>query len=68
MRKSFTLIELLVTSAIIMIMLAVTIAYSQKGEGINRINRSIERLSFDIRRIASLSTQTRQLEDKKICG
>lgn len=68
MRKSFTLIELLVTSAIIMIMLAVTIAYSQKGEGVNRINRSVERLSFDIRRIANLSTQTFQLQSKKICG
>lgn len=68
MKKGFTLVELLVTSAIIMIMLGVTIAYSQKGEGINRVNRSLERLSFDIRRIANLSMQTRQLGDRKVCG
>ncbi|MFA5230540.1 MAG: prepilin-type N-terminal cleavage/methylation domain-containing protein [Candidatus Paceibacterota bacterium] len=67
-KKSFTLIELLVTSAIIMIMLAVTIAYSQRGEGINKVNRMIERLSFDIRRISNLSTQTQEIGDKKICG
>ena len=68
MKKGFTLIELLVTSSIIMIMLGVTITYSQKGEGINRLNRSVERLSFDIRRVSNLSTQTRQLGDKKVCG
>lgn len=66
--KSFTLIELLVTSAIIMIMLAVTISYSQRGEGVNKVNRMIERLSFDIRRISNLSTQTQEIGDKKICG
>ncbi len=68
MRKSFTLVELLVTSAIIMIMLGITIAYSQKGEGINKVNRSVERIAFDIRRIANLSMQTRQIGDKKVCG
>ncbi len=67
-RGSFTLIELLVTSSIIMIMLAVTIAYSQRGEGINKVNRMIERLTFDIRRVANLSTQTQEIGDKKICG
>ena len=68
MRKSFTLVELLITSAIIMIMLGITIAYSQKGECINKVNRSVERIAFDIRRIANLSMQTRQIGDKKVCG
>lgn len=67
-RKSFTLIELLVTSAIIMIMLAVTIAYSQRGEGINKVNRTMERIAFDIRRVSNLSTQTQEIGEKKICG
>lgn len=67
-RKSFTLIELLVTSAIIMIMLGITIAYSQRGEGINKVNRAMERLAFDIRRVANLSTQTQEISEKKICG
>ncbi len=68
MKKAFTLIELLVTSTIIMIMLGVTITYSQKGESINKVNRAMERLAFDMRRISNLSMQTRQIDDKKICG
>lgn len=68
MRKSFTLVELLITSAIIMIMLGITIAYSQKGEGINKVNRSVERIAFDIRSVANSSMQTKQTSDKKICG
>jgi type II secretory pathway pseudopilin PulG len=68
MKKSFTLIELLITSAIIMIMLGITIAYSQKGEGINKVNRSVERIAFDIRSVANSSMQTKQTLDTKICG
>ncbi len=68
MKKAFTLIELLVTSTIIMIMLGVTITYSQKGESVNKVNRAMERLAFDMRRISNLSMQTRQIDDKKICG
>ncbi|HRZ29760.1 MAG TPA: prepilin-type N-terminal cleavage/methylation domain-containing protein [Candidatus Paceibacterota bacterium] len=68
MKRGFTLIELLVTSAIIMIMLGITISYSQRGEGINKVNRAMERLAFDIRRVANLSTQTQEIGDKKICG
>jgi type II secretory pathway pseudopilin PulG len=68
MKKAFTLIELLVTSTIIMIMLGVTITYSQKGESINKVNRAMERLSFDMRRISNLSMQTRQIGEQKICG
>ncbi len=68
MKKSFTLIEILVTSTIIMIMLGVTISYTRRSENINKINRASERLAFDIRRVANLSMQTRQIDDKKICG
>ncbi len=68
MKKAFTLIEILVTSSIIMIMLAVTISYTRSSENINKINRAAERLSFDIRRVANLSMQTRQINDRKICG
>lgn len=68
MRKGFTLIELLVTSSIIMIMLGVTISYTRRSENINKINRASERMSFDIRRVANLSMQTRQIGDQKICG
>lgn len=68
MKKAFTLIELLVTSTIIMIMLGVTITYSQKGESINKVNRTMERLSFDMRRVSNLSMQTKQFNDKACIG
>lgn len=68
MKKGFTLIEILVTSSIIMIMLSVTIAYTRRSENINKINRAAERISFDIRRVANLSMQTRQIGDRKICA
>jgi len=67
-KTGFTLIEFLVTTSIIMIMLGVVITYSQQGESINKLNRNIERISFDIRRVENLSMQTKQIDNQKICG
>jgi len=71
--QGFTLIEMLVTLSIIVIMSSVLIVYSRNGEKVGQLNRAIERLSFDVRRMASMSMQTKQFKDKfgnlhDVCG
>lgn len=42
--------------------------YSKQGDNMNKINRNVERLSFDIRRAENLAMQTKQIGDQKVCG
>ena len=62
------------TLSIIVLMSSLLIAYTRNGEKIGQLNRGIERLSFDVRRMASMSMQTKQVKDKStgemrdVCG
>ncbi|HOE15747.1 MAG TPA: type II secretion system protein, partial [Candidatus Paceibacterota bacterium] len=69
----FTLVEMLVTLSIIVIMSSILIVYSRNGEKVGQLNRATERLSFDVRRMASMSMQTKQFKDSSgnlhdVCG
>lgn len=73
LKKGFTLIEMLVTLSIIVIMSGVLIVYTRGSEKIGQLNRGSERLSFDVRRMASMSMQTKQVKDedgnmRDVCG
>ena len=74
LKRGFTLVEMLVTLSIIVIMSSLLIVYTRGGEKIGQLNRGVERLSFDVRRMASMSMQTKQVKDKvtgdmrNVCG
>jgi|GEM_PF-3531471 len=74
LKRGFTLVEMLVTLSIIVIMSSILVVYTRSGEKIGQLNRGIERLSFDTRRMASMSMQTKQVKDKitgemrDVCG
>jgi len=72
-KKGFTLVEMLVTLSIIVFMSGLLIAYTRNGEKLGQLNRGNERLNFDVRRMASMSMQTKQVKDKEgelrdVCG
>jgi prepilin-type N-terminal cleavage/methylation domain-containing protein len=73
-KRGFTLVEMLVTLSIIVLMSSLLIIYTRSGEKIGQLNRGVERLSFDVRRMASMSMQTKQVKDKStgemrdVCG
>ena len=66
--SGFTLVEMLVTLSIIVIMSSILVLYTHSGGSIMQANRAIERLSFDIRRVANLSMQTKQIKERAVCG
>ena len=73
LKKGFTLIEMLVTLSIVVIMSSVLVVYTRGSERIGQLNRGSERLSFDVRRMASMSMQTKQVTDQRgdlrdVCG
>lgn len=68
--KGFTVIEMMVTLTIIIILLTMVLVYNRGAEKINSLNRAVNKIRFELRRVQELAMLVWQSSaaEKKICG